>query len=190
MSLSLRLSGAHDCQWLQVSFPGVVPADYETLCFHVCQPWREKGEAAHHSSSYKHRKPQLWLNMLISVSQAVEELLAELDLDKKSIVVGPSRVRRSLSSSNQTAKFESSGCEVSWSLLLCLRCSWSEGCCATWSSRGTSRSPAGLSISRHPAWDIWPGRNTANLRLACMMNDCPALYVDDTLLFLQQAKVR
>ena len=55
--------------------------------------------------------------MLISVSQAVEELLAELDLDKKSIVVGQSRVRRSLNSSNQTAKFEFGGREASRSLL-------------------------------------------------------------------------
>lgn len=35
---SLRLSRAHDSERLQVSFPGLVPADYETLRLHVCQP--------------------------------------------------------------------------------------------------------------------------------------------------------
>lgn len=118
-----------------------------------------------------------WISWFaVSASQAVEELLAELDLDRKSIVVGASRVRTCLNSSNQTAEHESSGCDLSWVFLLCLRYSWSEGCCATWSSRGTSRSPAGWSIYRPPAWDIWPVRNTANSRLVSLCNDdCPAL---------------
>lgn len=72
--------------------------------------------------------------------------------------------------------------------LLCLRCSWSEVCCVTWSSRGTSRSPVGWSICRPPAWDIWPGRNTANSRLAARFSNDPVsdshLYADDALLFL------
>lgn len=98
----------------------------------------------------------------VSVSQAVEELLGELDLDKKSIVVGASRVRACSNSSNQMAEHESSWRE-SWIFpLLCLRCLWSEVCCSTWSSGETSRSRAGWSIYRLPAWDIWPVRNIVN----------------------------
>lgn len=55
-------------------------------------------------------------------------------------------------------------CHRSPSFFAC-RCSWSEACCVTWSSRGSSRSPAGWSIYRPPAWDTWPVRTTANSRL-------------------------
>lgn len=51
MCLSLRLSWTHDSERLQVSLPGVVSAHYEALCLHVCQPWWEKGQTAHHGSS-------------------------------------------------------------------------------------------------------------------------------------------
>lgn len=110
----------------------------------------------------------LWINrMFLSLSsQAVEELLVELDLDKRSIVVGASRVRTCSDSakSNSRAWVRADVTHGSSSWLMRLRCSWSEVCCVTWSSRGTSRSPAGWSICRPPAWDTWPGRSTANSR--------------------------
>ena len=51
---------------------------------------------------------------------------------------------------------------------LLLRCLWSEVCCATWSSRGTSRSPAGCCIYRLPARDTWPVKSTASSRLVSL----------------------
>lgn len=49
-----------------------------------------------HSRSYKLIHPQRLSLSFVSVFQAVEELLTELDLDKKSVAVGASRVRTSL----------------------------------------------------------------------------------------------
>lgn len=169
LSLSLRFSRAHDFERLQVSFPGVVSSNYETLRFNVCQPRREEGQITAAHSVVQTLRLSSALNkyvVFLSVCQAVEELLVELDLDKKSIVVGASRVRMCLNSSHQTAERESGWCDSRIFFLLCLRCSWSEVCCATWSSRETSRSPAGWSIYRPPAWDIWLARNTENSRWA------------------------
>lgn len=194
MCLSLRLSRTHDSERLQVSLPGVVSAHYEALCLHVCQPRWEKGQNAHHGSSES-------CNTFRST-----EPLDDMTVCSLCILGGGGATDRTWSGQKERHCGRQQG-ENTFGLLgsssrawvrgdamchgftlLGLRCSWSEVCCVTWSSRGTSRSPVGWSICRPPAWDIWPGRNTANSRLAARFSNDPVsisdLYADDTLLFL------
>lgn len=98
---------------------------------------------------------------LALISQAVEELLVELDLDKKSVLLGTSRVSRYFNCINFTQKRTLTQMTHLVSVT-CLRYLWSEMCCDTWSSRGTSRSRAGWCTYRLLAWDIWPVRDTEN----------------------------
>lgn len=53
---------------------------------------RKVGSQITGAHSYKKPKAKKIFNVLFCVSQAVEELLVELDVNKKSIVVGNSRV--------------------------------------------------------------------------------------------------
>lgn len=92
-----RLPWAHDPQWLQVPLPGSVSAHHEALRLHVCQPRWEKGQAKVARPLFS-PTPALFvtdvlIGFLLCVSQAVEELLTELDVDRRSVVVGASRVR-------------------------------------------------------------------------------------------------
>lgn len=97
-SADLRLPRAHDPQRLPVPLPGSVSAHHEALRLHVCQPRRAKGQApAPHRSPSPASAPPLTHVPIgcfpVRVSQAVEELLTELDVDRRSVVVGSSRVR-------------------------------------------------------------------------------------------------
>lgn len=138
----------------------------------------------HDERKVRHRPPFLsplslllhsWtIGFPLRVSQAVEELLTELDLDRRSVIVGASRVRALSAEPLEWRPCVTRSPVVSW------RCSWSVACYATWSNRETSRSPAGLSTCKPPAWDTWPGKDTASSRWdndPCVDSCTPNIYL-------------